>query len=74
MSDLSEKISKSKTHLLNPKSNDHQLIILGNGFDLECGLNSKFSDFMKDRLKNLIPKDYLHETWITFLTKSDITV
>lgn len=23
----------------------HQLIILGNGFDLTCGLKSKFSDF-----------------------------
>lgn len=23
----------------------HQLIILGNGFDLACGLKSKFSDF-----------------------------
>lgn len=27
----------------------HQLIILGNGFDLTCGLKSKFSDFYSDR-------------------------
>ena len=27
----------------------HQLIILGNGFDLACGLKSKFSDFYSNR-------------------------
>lgn len=27
----------------------HQLIILGNGFDLACGLKSKFSDFYNNR-------------------------
>lgn len=27
----------------------HQLIILGNGFDLTCGLKSKFSDFYNNR-------------------------
>ena len=27
----------------------HQLIILGNGFDLTCGLKSKFSDFYSNR-------------------------
>lgn len=28
---------------------NHQLIILGNGFDLECGLHSRFADFMEYR-------------------------
>lgn len=28
----------------------HQLIILGNGFDLTCGLKSKFSDFYRNRM------------------------
>lgn len=28
----------------------HQLIILGNGFDLTCGLKSKFSDFYSNRM------------------------
>lgn len=27
----------------------HQLIVIGNGFDLACGLHSRFSDFMKSR-------------------------
>lgn len=27
----------------------HQLIILGNGFDLACGLKSKFSQFFDNR-------------------------
>lgn len=30
--------------------NDASLIILGNGFDINCGLNSKFSDFYKNRI------------------------
>lgn len=33
----------------------HQLIILGNGFDLECGLHSRFADFEKERLNLLHP-------------------
>lgn len=40
----------------------HQLIILGNGFDLTCGLKSKFSDFYCNRMNGAcsiesIPKD-----------------
>lgn len=27
----------------------HQLIVLGNGFDLSCGLKSRFSDFYNNR-------------------------
>lgn len=38
-----------------PKGQWHQLIVLGNGFDLECGLHSKFSDFEEKRLKLLNP-------------------
>ncbi len=30
----------------------HQLIVLGNGFDLTCGLKSKFSDFYSSRTDN----------------------
>lgn len=29
-----------------------QLVILGNGFDIQSGLNSRFSDFYKDRIEN----------------------
>jgi hypothetical protein len=32
-----------------PRSSWHQLIIIGNGFDLECGLPSKFKNFYKPR-------------------------
>lgn len=40
----------------------HQLIILGNGFDLTCGLKSKFSDFYRNRTRGTfsiesIPED-----------------
>lgn len=30
-------------------SSDNQLLVLGNGFDLQCGLKSSFDDFMKTR-------------------------
>lgn len=30
----------------------HQLLIIGNGFDLECGLRSRFIDFFTSRIKS----------------------
>ena len=36
-----------------PKNTDHQLLILGNGFDISCGLRSRFSDFFEDRVHAL---------------------
>lgn len=33
------------------KSSWHQLLIIGNGFDLECGLRSRFIDFFSSRIK-----------------------
>lgn len=38
----------------NNKTN--QLIILGNGFDLSCGLHSSYSDFFDDRFDKIIDK------------------
>lgn len=34
------------------KTTQHQLIVLGNGFDLECGLHSRFADFEKSTFEN----------------------
>lgn len=39
----------------------HQLLIIGNGFDLECGLNSSFRDFFSAERESLIPARFLHE-------------
>ena len=39
----------------------HQLLIIGNGFDLECGLNSTFRDFFSTERESLIPARFLHE-------------
>lgn len=39
---------------------NHQLVILGNGFDLACGLRSSFSEFFSPRvaeIKTIDPKD-----------------
>ena len=33
------------------KTSWHQLLIIGNGFDLECGLRSRFIDFFSSRIK-----------------------
>lgn len=32
---------------------NHQLIVLGNGFDLQCGLHSRFVDFFEERLQRI---------------------
>lgn len=59
------------------KNQWHQLIVLGNGFDLECGLHSKFSDFEESRLRLLNPSvedleksnksvaQYVHDSGLT---------
>lgn len=52
----------------------HQLVVLGNGFDLECGLKSRFSDFMAERLTKMEPDNFAFETWITFLQDARLTV
>ena len=38
---------------LNPKTISHQLIVIGNGFDLACGLESDFEDFFTPRMEAL---------------------
>ena len=59
------------------KTTQHQLIVLGNGFDLECGLHSRFADFEKARLKIIelssVAKDTNGESFIQRLRKNGIT-
>lgn len=62
------------TRLYNVRPFWHQLIVLGNGFDLECGLRSRFSDFMAERLTKMEPDNFAFETWIAFLQDSQLTV
>lgn len=40
----------------------HQLVIIGNGFDLECGLPSSFSSFVSDRKKRLRAEGHSRES------------
>lgn len=52
----------------------HQLIILGNGFDLTCGLKSKFSDFYNNRTNGTksiesIP-EYERNVWDLILSET----
>ena len=37
---------------------EKNLLILGNGFDLNCGLKSSFSDYFKTNCKNIFDKYY----------------
>lgn len=53
----------------------HQLIILGNGFDLACGLKSKFSDFYSCRMNGTssiesIPEDK-RNVWDVILSETE---
>lgn len=52
-----------------------QLIVIGNGFDLQCGLQSRFGDFFRPRFDEIasIP-DYKRETWRTLLENSSLTL
>ena len=41
-----------------PKVGFHQLVVLGNGFDLECGLPTRFSHFFEPRLEALLTQNW----------------
>lgn len=56
----------------------HQLIIIGNGFDRECGLPSRFSDFLGPTHNSLFPhpstiEDAGVKNWGLFLRQFDLT-
>ena len=61
------------------KSSWHQLLIIGNGFDLECGLNSTFGDFFSTAREALTPTKFLHEgacyeTWKNSVSNPNLTI
>ena len=57
------------------KNSWRQLIILGNGFDLQCGLKSKFGDFFKPRFEVIAGiESYSTAAWKTVLEDSDLTL
>lgn len=46
-----QEVQMTKTH--QTSHGRHQLLIIGNGFDLACGLKSSYSDFFDERLKTI---------------------
>lgn len=57
------------------RTNWQQLIIIGNGFDLQCGLRSKFSDFFKSRFDVIAHiSNCGHETWRKLVDESNLTL
>lgn len=49
MADLNYKIQSIPAYMPDMRPSWHQLIVIGNGFDLECGLKSSFSSFFTAR-------------------------
>ena len=62
---------------ISPKSYWHQLVIIGNGFDLECGLRSDFGSFIVSRAAEFAKNDgdlglqYTHTIWDVILQGLD---
>ena len=57
------------------KSSWQQLVILGNGFDLQCGLHSRFGDFFKPRFEMIANiGSYSRAAWKNTLDNSDLTL
>lgn len=58
-----------------PKNTDHQLLIIGNGFDISCGLRSRFSDFFEGRILKLEAADNLEgDELVKFCADKHLTV
>lgn len=55
--------------------NRHQLIVVGNGFDLACGLKSKYYDFFGDRLRKIDEiETYIRQPWCDAVRNADLTL
>ena len=57
------------------RTNWHQLIIIGNGFDLQCGLRSKFGDFFRPRFDAIGSiSDCTCDTWQSVIEDNGLTL
>ncbi len=59
-----------------PRKCYRQLIVIGNGFDLECGLKSRYSDFIKKRkvYPSLQDLEKHKQTWREHINNKKLTV
>lgn len=63
------------SHFADCQTDWHQLIIIGNGFDLACGLKSRFGDFFEPRFKAIASiSDYSRATWSEVVGHSGLTL
>jgi hypothetical protein len=60
----SNKIPREIADSLNPKNKIHQLLILGNGFDLSCKLKSQYKDFFEYIFDENNSSDYKLNFWL----------
>ena len=58
------KIQREIVDSLNPKNKIHQLLILGNGFDLSCKLKSQYKDFFEYIFDENNSSDYSLNFWL----------
>lgn len=63
------------SHFMGCRTDWHQLIIIGNGFDLACGLKSRFGDFFEPRFEAISSiSDCSHATWSDLVEHSGLTL
>lgn len=79
MSPSEDTETKQASNNSDTNSSWHQLLIIGNGFDLECGLKSAFGNFIATKRKPLTPERPLYlgaeeRAWRETVTKTDCTV
>jgi len=60
----SNKIQREIADSLNPKNRIHQLLILGNGFDLSCKLKSQYKDFFEYIFNENNSSNYKLNFWL----------
>lgn len=74
MADIDE-LLRQQSALYDDVFNRHQLIVVGNGFDLACGLKSKYFDFFGSRLLQIDQiVDYGRQAWCDAVREADLTL
>lgn len=72
---MSQQVNQSTSEMLVNPCGERQLIVIGNGFDLACGLKSSYTDFFSPRLdKANSIKDSNEEEWRKVADDEGLTV
>ena len=70
-----DELMRQQNALYDSIYNRHQLIVVGNGFDLACGLKSKYFDFFGSRLAQIDEiETYLRQSWCDAVRSANLTL